>query len=262
MKIGMTGCIRITRLLSGVLGFAGCSIGDATPIVATRPGPPPVDLGSAANYAILAKSGISAIPFSLIVGDIGISPATESLMTGFSQTRVIAYSTSQQVTGFMYAADMAAPTPAKMGAAIVDMETAYADAAGRECPDHLDDFSGLLGGNLFLPGLYKWNTRVLVLSDVTVSGGVDDLWVFQISGDLVVNYAVNFILAGGAQPKNIFWQVAGTVTLGTASRVEGIILCKTSITLNTGARINGRAFAQTSVALDKAIVTEPALQLA
>jgi hypothetical protein len=69
--------------------------------------------------------------------------------------------------------------------------------------------------------------------------------------------AVRITLAGGAQAKNIFWQVAGAATLGTTSHFEGTILGKTGINLLTGATINGRLLAQTAVALQKSTVTKP-----
>ncbi len=221
--------------------------------------PAAVNLGTAGDFAILAKTAISTVPLSAITGDIGISPAAESFMTGFSQTKATGYSTSTQVVGFMFAADSTAPTPAKMTTAISDMETAYTDAAGRVTPDYLDLGTGAIGGSILLPGLYKWNTSVSILSDVTISGSADDIWIFQISGDLGEAASKNVILAGGAQAKNIVWQVAGTVTVGTAAHFEGIVLGKTSVTLMTGATMNGRVLAQTNVALDQASVTEPSL---
>jgi cytoskeletal protein CcmA (bactofilin family) len=87
----------------------------------------------------------------------------------------------------------------------------------------------------------------------------NDVWIFQIAGNVTVDAAVNFTLSGGAQAKNIFWQVAGTVNLGAGSHLEGIVLCQTAITLVTGASINGRLLAQTAVTLGQATVTEPTL---
>jgi hypothetical protein len=221
-------------------------------------GPAPVILGTAGNYVILAKTAISTVPASVITGDIGLSPAAESFMTGFSQTKATGYSTAPQVTGYMYAADMTPPTPANMTTAISDMEAAYTDAAGRAIPDHTNAFTGNLGGQTLAPGLYKWSTSVTVPSDVTITGNANDVWIFQISGDLTVSNAVDVILGGTAQPKNIFWQVAGLVELGTTSHFEGVILCQTSITLKTGATMNGRALGQSLVALDQATITKPA----
>ena len=64
-------------------------------------------------------------------------------------------------------------------------------------------------------------------------------------------------LSGGAQAKNIFWQVSGQTTLGTAVDFKGIILSQTLISLNTGAVMNGRALAQTAVTLNANAVTKP-----
>jgi hypothetical protein len=221
-------------------------------------GPAPVLLGTAGNFVILAKSGISTVPASVITGDVGLSPAAESFMTGFSQTDATGYATSPQVTGFLYAADMAPPTPANMTTAVSDMETAYTDAAGRVTPDFTNAHSGNLGGTSLAPGLYIWTGSVTIPSDVTIAGASNDVWIFQMSGDLSVSSGVSVILSGGAQPKNIFWQVAGQALLGTTSHFEGIILSQTSITLGTGASLNGRILAQTNIALDQATVTEPA----
>ncbi len=94
-------------------------------------------------------------------------------------------------------------------------------------------------------------------SDVTISGGANDVWIFQVAGDLILSPAAKITLIGGAQAKNIFWQVAGQVTCGTTTHFEGIILSKTGINFQTGATINGRALAQTAVVLDGNTVTKP-----
>jgi hypothetical protein len=222
-------------------------------------GPAPVSLGTAANFVILAKTGISTVPPSVITGDIGVSPVAESYMTGFSQTNHTGYATSPQVTGFMYAANMAAPTPAKMTAAISDMQTAYTDAAGRTAGvgPNLNLGAGTLNGNTLAPGTYTWGTGVSITGDIWLSGAANDVWIFQVAGTLNESSGKGVILAGAAQAKNIFWQVSGAVTLGTTSHFNGILLGKTGITLQTGATMTGRALAQTLVALQKATLTKP-----
>ena len=89
-------------------------------------------------------------------------------------------------------------------------------------------------------------------------GGPDDVWIFQVAGTLQQANAVRVTLAGGALPRNIFWQVAGAVTLGTTALFEGIVLGKTMIAVNTGASVNGRLLAQTAVTLQMNAVTQPA----
>ena len=89
------------------------------------PGHGPVELGTAANFAILSKAGITTVPTSAITGDIGVSPITFASMTGFALVlhSSAAYATSTQVVGKVYAADYGVPTPAKMTTAVGDSET-------------------------------------------------------------------------------------------------------------------------------------------
>jgi hypothetical protein len=112
-----------------------------------------VDLGSAEKFAILTKTGISTVPASVILGDIGVSPIAATAMTGFSliMNPSGTFSASTQVTGKCYAADYASPTPSKMTTAIGDMETAYTDAAGRAISDNanLNVKAGLIAGETF-----------------------------------------------------------------------------------------------------------------
>lgn len=216
-----------------------------------------VDLGASGNYVILVKTAITNVPTSAITGDLGISPAAASYITGFSITKATGYATSAQVTGKIYAADMAAPTGINLTTAVNNMLTAYTDAAGRPFPDFSELGTGNIGGKTLTPGLYKWSTSVTMPSSVTISGSATDVWIFQIAGNLNMSNSVLITLTGGALAKNIFWQVAGTVTLGISSHFEGNILSKTAITFQTSASINGRALAQTLVALDKNIITKP-----
>ncbi|MBA3016621.1 MAG: DUF3494 domain-containing protein [Desulfobacteraceae bacterium] len=226
----------------------------------TAAGPELVNLGTAGDFAILAKSGISTVPSSAITGDIGVSPIDRTALTGFSETMDSSneFSTSAQVTGKLYAADYAVPTPANLTTAVSDMETAYTDAAGRTLPDATELGAGEIGGLTIVPGLYKWGTGVLISTDVTLNGGPNDVWIFQISGDLTQASATQVILTGGALPKNIFWQTFGAVALDTTAHFEGIVLSYTEITLATGATVNGRLLSQTAVTLDGNTVTQPA----
>jgi len=216
-----------------------------------------VDLGGSANYVILAKTAISNVATSAITGDLGLSPAATSYATGFALISSTGYATAAQVTGKIYAADMVAPTPINLTTAVNNMITAYNDAAGRPSPDFTELATGNIGGKTLTPGLYKWTNSVTMPSDVTISGSADDVWIFQIAGNLTMSTAIKITLTGGAQAKNIFWQVAGQASLGTTSHFEGIILSKTGITFLAGASMKGRALAQTSVVLDKNIITKP-----
>jgi len=216
-----------------------------------------VNLKTSGNYVILAKTAINNSPTSKITGDLGLSPAATSYITGFSLTDFTGYATSAQITGQVFAADMVSPTSDNLTTAVEDMILAYTDAAGRPTPDFLNLGTGNLGGKTLTPGLYKFTSSVTLPTNVTISGGANDVWIFQISGDLGMSANVNITLAGGAQAKNIFWQVAGEATFGATSHFEGILLSWTGITFQTGATFKGRALAGTAVILDANTVVGP-----
>jgi hypothetical protein len=224
----------------------------------TAEGPTPVTLGTAGDFVILTKSGVSNVPTSAVTGDIGASPIAATGITGFSLVMDASgtYSTSSQVVGRVYAASYTAPTPAALTTAVSNMQAAYVDAAGRTTPDFLNLGAGNIGGQTLTPGLYKWTTGVTIPTDVTFNGGADDVWILQIPGVLSVTSGVTVHLTGGALAKNIFWQTV-SATLNATSHFEGIVLSSAGITLRTGATVNGRLLAQTAVVLDANTVTQP-----
>jgi hypothetical protein len=209
---------------------------------------------------ILAKTGISSTGTTVIVGDIGVSPAQATYITGnfaLDLPASSAFSTSVLVTGKVYAPSYAVPTPAYISTAVSDMEAAYTDAAGRAPTVTGELGAGNIGGLTLAPGVYKWGTNVTIPTDVTLSGSANDVWIFQIAQKLDISSAKKIILSGGAQASNIFWIVAGQTTIGTTAVFNGNILDKTAIVLNTGATLNGRALAQSAVTLDASSVNIP-----
>ena len=245
------------------VGFApvGTRILGSTSVVAdtTLPASPArVGLGTAGDFVILAKSGISTVPQSTVTGNIGVSPIARGGITGFSETvdSSNSYSTSAQVVGRLYAADYASPSPANLGTAVLDMQAAYTDAAGR-APDFTELGAGNIGGMTLSPGTYRWSTVLSIPTNVTLNGGPDDVFIFQVAGGITQASATSVILTGGAQAGNVFWQAAGVVAIGTTAHFEGIVLGATGITLATGASVTGRLLAQTAVTLQMNAVTQP-----
>ncbi len=218
-----------------------------------------VPLGGAGTFAILAKSGISTVPSSVITGEVGLSPAAATFITGFSlvSDATNTFSTSPQVTGNIFASDYTSPTPARLTTAVGDMELAFTAAAGR--PASTTELgAGNIGGMTLTAGVYKWGTGLLIPTNVTLKGTANEVFIFQIDQDLTMSSGARVVLSGGVQAKNVYWQVAGRVELNTTAHAEGIILSKTAITLATGASVNGRLLAQTAVNLDASTVTQPA----
>jgi hypothetical protein len=214
-------------------------------------GPSPVTMGSAANYVILAQSAITDVPSSVITGDLGLSPATGAGI-GVS---------CPEVTGMIYTVDAAGPfcrttNAGRLTTAISDKGTAYTDAAGR-APDYTELAAGLLGGLNLGPATYKWSSAVSIAGDLKLTGGPNDVWIFQIAQGLSISSGIQIILAGGADAKNIYWQVFSAADMGTTSVFKGTVISQTGISMKTGASIVGKLLAGTGVTLDHNVITTP-----
>lgn len=241
---------------------AGCGGGDGVPgsnsnVAPTLPGagtgsgglgkgPAPVVMGTAGNFRILAQSQITNVPTSVVTGDVGLSPGTGA---GIGLT-------CAEVTGVIYSVDAAGPLPCRitdstrLTTAIGDKGTAYTDANSR-APDYTGLGAGNIGGLTLAPATYKWGTGVSIPTNVTLQGGPNDVWIFQIAQGLTVSSGVQIILAGGALPQNVYWATFAAADIGTTSKFNGTILSQTSITMKTGASTNGRLLAGTAVNLDQ-----------
>jgi hypothetical protein len=216
-------------------------------------GPAPVDLGSAASFRILAQTKISSVPTSAITGEVGLYPNSGAAITGL---------TCSEVTGStafpVHITSGAGPAPCSSidGTLLVatnDVISAYTDANGR-APDYTELGAGNIGGLNLGPATYKWGTGVLIPSNLTLTGGPNDVWIFQVAQGLSVSSGVQIILAGGALPQNVYWATFSAANLDTTSKFQGTILSKTDIAMKTGAAINGRLLAQTAVTLEQNVV--------
>jgi len=209
-------------------------------------GQAPVYLGSAGSFAVLAGTTITSTNDGTINGDVGVWPGTTWVV---GVPPVI-------VNGTVHLGD---PTAARAQA---DLTTAYNAAAGRSLGVILSD--GELGGKTLAPGLYRSapGSFGITLVDLTLDarGDRNAVWIFQMASTLTVGSGRQVILAGGAQARNIFWQVGSSATLGTSSVFKGNILAFTAITVNTGAKLDGRALARNAaVTLDGSNLTKQPL---
>jgi hypothetical protein len=230
-----------------------------------------VDLGTAGNYAILTKAGITTTLVTDITGDIAVSPIAGSFMTGFLETTTgAAFEKSQFVTGSMFAADYLVPTPSTLTVAVLNMQAAYTDAAGRPNADsaRINLGAGILGGVLpggpdapLTTGVYTFGTNVLLKGDIHFQGGRDDVFIIQTIGSVIQSGGYKVILdttdAGTPRAENIFWQVAGLVKLEASAHMKGILLVATAVNFVTSASLEGRVLAQTACTLQGNKITEP-----
>lgn len=255
----------LTKISFQLAIISSISLG-ALPLQALAAGPAPIDLLSAANFVILSQTGITntGSHATSITGNIGSSPITAAAMnTVFcSEISGTIYGVDSAYVGSgtqtCFAGNPPLSNKTLIDNAVADMGTAYTDAAGRTLPTATELGAGNIGGMTLAPGLYKWSTDVTIPTNVTLSGNSNDVWIFQIAGNLNIASAgsvpagIKVILSGGAQAANVFWQVGGVTgaTLGTYSTFNGTILTAKQVIVQTGAVLNGRALAQTQVVLD------------
>lgn len=244
-----------------------------------------VDLLSAANYVILDEATVTFTPIATITttatitGDVGVSPAAASFMTGFTLALDPAscFSTSTQVVGKLYAADYSSvngcatattDTATILTTAVGDKNAAYSAALGKPlsggglitaCPGGgaMSDGTGGGSGGPIVAGVYNCAVNVTIPGDLTLNGNATDVWVFQITGTLSQAGATNVLLTGGALPQNVFWIVSNGVSVGAGAHMEGVVMSATNISLITGATVNGRLFGRTGVLMDSNAVTQP-----
>ncbi|MEX0958596.1 MAG: ice-binding family protein [Burkholderiales bacterium] len=243
--------------VSGTDGTGGTGLatapGAGTGVGGAGQGPAPLNLGAAGNFVILAESTITSSPPSDITGDVGLSPAAGSKIV----------LTCAEVTGSVYDVDGSftdaaclVTDPTTLTTAIGDKGAAFTDANSRAA-DYTELGAGDISGLNLGPATYKWGTGVLIASDLTLTGGPNDVWIFQIAETLTVSSGVQIVLAGGALPENIFWATFAAADFDTTSVFKGVVLSQTAVVLKTGATLDGRALAGTAVNLDKNVVTQP-----
>jgi hypothetical protein len=217
----------------------------------------PLDLGTAANYVMLAKTGITGGANDDITGDVGISPAAASTITGFALKMDTSgqHSTSAMVRGGVMAADYAGACAAALTKATTDVNSAIVDASTRTATGTA---AAALGGLTLEPGVYKYAGAVSIATDLTFDGGIDDVWIIYAAGAITVAANAEIILVGGAQAKNIFFTGATSMTVGADASIAGIMAFKTTIGFGARSSLNGRAFSQTAITLgaDAKMMTE------
>lgn len=212
------------------LGLAAVAL--ASPSHAQTP-----DLGTAADFAVLAGSTVTNTGPSVLIGNLGVSPGTA--IVGFPPGIVTP-------PGATHAANAVA------GQAQVDLTTAYNALAGR--PTTADLTGQNLGGRTLVPGVYNFNSSAQLTGALTLNalGNPNAVFIFNIASTLTTASASSVTVIGGGQGTNVFWRVGSSATLGSATTFVGDILALTSITLVTGANITcGAALARNgAVTLD------------
>jgi hypothetical protein len=213
----------------------------------------PIALRAADAFAMIAHSAITSLPASVITGKVGVRPGMRADMK----------ITPEEITGGIvetYATDDTDTSAASLiTTAKLDLINAYNETETRTPDaDKIDLFGGALGNKVLPAGVYKWNSRVTIPNDLILEGTETDVFIFKIAGDLRIGSDVTIKLSGGAQAKNIYWQVGDNFLMKAKSTVVGTVMAQGTVEMRDSSRLDGRVFSKNnSISLDKATVTRP-----
>lgn len=202
----------------------------------------PATFGLLCGYGILAGTTVTNTGPTVISGDLGLSPG--SSVTGFPPGVVL---------GETHITD------AEAAEAQIQLTAAYLEAESRSTPTPTI-VAGNIGSQTLTPGIYKSLSSLEVVSGdliLDAQGNPNAVFLFQAASTLTV--VRNIILVGGAEARNVIWQVGSSATLGTGAIFQGSVLALTSITAFTGASVAGRLLARNgAITLDtNAVAVQP-----
>ena len=284
---------------SNVKNLAGISLGcayawtfktAATPVVGVAPSP----LGTAARFGIFGGSaGMTNTGNQTIItgsngntADIGTIAVGTSAITGFHDSAPSDIYTEVpgvnvgNVTGKIYTCTNSTTGPTAAGPnaascaiatqARLDAQAAYQVLAAM--PPGINPGANLAGRTL-PPGVYTAPGGAFSITggDLTLdaNGDANAVWVFQMATSLTIGDAAvprSVILAGGAQAKNISWQVGSAATINPSGggTVNGTIITQAGLVFSTAGStilttLNGRALSLVaSVTMVNTAITVPA----
>ncbi|MCS5733501.1 ice-binding family protein [Herbiconiux daphne] len=211
--------------------------GAATQSLTIEVNPPPVLLGAANSYSVLAATAVVNTGGTVLSGDLGISPGTS--VTGFPPG---------VLAGSIHAGDGTAST------AQHDLLAALADGSSRA--PHTE-IVGDLGGRTLHTGVHHSIAALAITGTLTLDAQGDPDAVFIMQTDAAFNTAAasTVILAGGARAANVFWIVTGAAGTGANSFLVGSILARGAITLGASTTLVGQALSLGTVTLSTDSVT-------
>jgi len=207
------------------LGFAALLLASAPALAQT--------VGAAQSFAILGGTAVTAAPpLSTVNGDVGITPAAGTFITGFPANATITPPfTNHGNDAFAIAA----------GAATLTLfnSAALAPAGGTAITANLSTGGPSANGH-YVPGRYSLAAGTAIIpTTITLDGA--GIYVFSLNSDITTSVGSTVIL-NGANPCTVFWRVPTLATLNGIT-FPGTVVAGTGVHLGTGASLTGRALA-------------------
>jgi len=223
----ISGCLTTAQLCSvqGTGAFVQLTSG------APPPSPVTTQLGSSANYAILAAAGITnAVPATSVTGGvIGSFPTTS--ITGFNPP-----------TATVDNADAAAALTDALTAYNYYSALTFTSLSGSSA--NLSVLGNGSNASTYTAGNYSAGSSMDIPTSITLDaqGDPSAVFVFMAGSTVTLESGASVLLVNGAQAANVVWIVGSSFTSVATSTMVGNILANTSITLGGGI-LTGRALA-------------------
>ena len=229
-KPQLTTFTAYTPFAGGLDGFfAGSGIGSPG---AAGGGSDPF-LGSAANFTVLAASGVTNTGATVIQGNMGSTGGAAFAGTGWPPGTV---------TGLMTQAlpvDTTAQTD--LGTAVVALN-GLANTGGTVGPN--------LTGLTLPAGVYDVPAlgQLPVGGVLTLDGGgnANARFVFRLASSLTLNNGSSIVLINGARAHNVYFVAASAIVIGTTVTAVGNMIAQSQVTFANASTLVGRALAQTA----------------
>ena len=221
--------MKNSKIVAAMIGIALIiAIGAMAGRTANAAGPATINLGSAANFSVLAGSAVTNTGPSTTDRDVGVWAG--SSVTGFTGAP------NGTSGGTIHTGDSVAQ------GAQSDLTLAYGAAASAPVTAN----HAALGGLTLVGGVYSSGGATLDLTGTLTLDGQGDpssVWIFRATSDLVTASSSRVSFVNGASPCNVFWRVVSSATLGSGSTFAGTILADQSITVADSVTVYGRALA-------------------
>lgn len=236
------------RVVALVAASALMATGLAMAVTASAVTTPTMSMGAASGHAIIARSAITNVGTTALIGPTGNNNVA------LSDAGTAAWAVpGGSITGL----ELTSQADAAAASAQIAASSASSHAASLARDYGL---GAVLDALTLTPGVYDAATAVNMAASQPLTfdgqGNANSVFVLRIHGALTFGANDVVTLVNGAQPENVFWIVDGAVTVGASSSIAGVMITPAAITLGANASVRGQVISTNgAITLDSNTIT-------